>query len=129
MGFYSWKTVDSNESISNRYSIKGSLPVALLIPKEFGGGALIESSYEGYGTFAGKNAYALLAQWNTPEKCTGNPEDDFNLGIDIGCFDHQHEKLKYKLKFVTLHYYEKTKSLYENVAGYSINCPDQGYFY
>lgn len=43
--------------------------VALLIPEEFGGFALEEDNYEGYGEFGGMDAYALLGRMNAPELC------------------------------------------------------------
>ena len=61
MGFFSWKTSDTDESISNASSERGALPCYLLIPKEFGGGSIYEDKYEGYGMFGGRDAYALVA--------------------------------------------------------------------
>ena len=58
MGFFSWKTVDTNESISNSYSVRGALPVKVLVPNEFTGEygqELIEKHYEGYGVFGGQD--------------------------------------------------------------------------
>ena len=46
MGFFSWLTCDTNESISNRYSVRGPLTAYVLIPKEFGGGCIKETNYE-----------------------------------------------------------------------------------
>lgn len=60
MGFFSWKTSDTNRSISNIYSSKGSFPVYVLIPQEFGGGYIEERNYEGYGEFGGVDVYALV---------------------------------------------------------------------
>lgn len=119
MGFFSWITSDTNKSISNAYTKRGALPVYLLIPKEFGGGAIYEDDYEGYGEFGGEDAYDLLAQWNAPEKCTGDVEHDRLVGIDLAYGD---EPVKYPLKFV------ETEVPYETVQA-SADCPDQGYFY
>jgi hypothetical protein len=62
MGFYSWKTLDTNKSISNIYSSKGALPVVMVNPLT--GEMFEETSYEGYGEFGGKDYYELLAEIN-----------------------------------------------------------------
>lgn len=36
----------------------------VLIPKEFGGGHIVEHCYDGYGTFGGHDIYDLVAIWN-----------------------------------------------------------------
>ena len=115
MGFFSWITSDTDESISNVYSERGPLPVYLLCPN---GEKLYEPEYEGYGIFAGKDAYALLAQWNFPEKCNGEVEHDRLIGIYA-----RHENIRYPLKFVK----DKVWS-YEDVDE-SEEDPKQGFFY
>ena len=120
MGFFSWITSDTHESISNAYSDRGALPVYLYCPD---GTKIYEPDYQGYGDFGGHDAYALLAEWNCPEKCTGNEEDDRYIGIDIGCYDEQMAKLKYPLKFA-----ESDEYTYEELEP-AVSCPNQGYFY
>ncbi|MBU1568448.1 MAG: hypothetical protein KJ630_22825 [Proteobacteria bacterium] len=51
MGFFSWMTSDTDESISNAYSSRGPLEVWVYLPD---GSILHEPSYEGYGTMAGR---------------------------------------------------------------------------
>jgi len=46
MGFFSWKTMDTDTSISNNYSSRGALKVDMLDDK---GNVWTESDYEGYG--------------------------------------------------------------------------------
>ena len=120
MGFFSWITSDTHESISNAYSDRGALPVYLYCPD---GTKIYEPDYQGYGDFGGHDAYALLAKWNCPEKCTGNEEDDRYIGIDIGCYDEQMAKLRYPLKFA-----ESDEYTYEELEP-AVSCPNQGYFY
>ena len=48
MGFFSWKTSDTNESVSNRHSDRGALPVKVLLPD---GTVIIDRDYGGYGEF------------------------------------------------------------------------------
>jgi|AntDeeMinimDraft_5_1070356.scaffolds.fasta_scaffold16501_2 hypothetical protein len=62
MGFSSWMTADTKESIYNRYSTKGCKPVFLLQP--FGRPSIQEPEYPGYGVFGGVDAIAWLAEMN-----------------------------------------------------------------
>ena len=120
MGFFSWKTSDTNKSISNIYSSRGTFPVYVLCPD---GVKLYEDNYQGYGVFDGKDIYALVANWNMPELCNGDEEHDRNIGIDIACYDSQNANLKYPIKIVEdgdLKYYDVPPSK---------NCPEQGFFY
>lgn len=120
MGFFSWLTCDTNESISNRYSARGPLTAYALIPKEFGGGFLKEENYEGYGVFGGRDIFALVANWNKPDACTGNDEEDRMLGIDL--YYDQNNPIKYGIKIAS-------KPMEYEEAEISDDCPNQGYFY
>ena len=42
-----------------------------------------ESFYQGYGVFGGKDIFQLLAEMNSVEDLTGNPELDREKGIDL----------------------------------------------
>lgn len=70
MGFYSWKTSDTQESIPNVQSGRHNRPVYLLQPG--GKPAIKEEAYDGYGTFGGVAAYT----WLTKQNATA-------LGLDI----------------------------------------------
>lgn len=122
MGFFSWLTSDTNKSISNTSSDRGALPVYVLIPEEFGGGSIYEDNYEGYGEFGGYDIYALVAQWNKPELCTGDVDIDRSIGIDIACYDHENAKLKYPIKIT------ECELKYEDCSP-SKSDPAQGFFY
>lgn len=61
MGFFSWKTSDTDTSISNSYSIRGALPVHMITED---GQVFTEEEYEGYGVFGGKDIYELIAEMN-----------------------------------------------------------------
>lgn len=117
MGFFSWLTSDTHESISNSSSSRGALPVYLVTPDNE---HIFEPNYEGYGVFGGFDAYALLAKWNAPEKCTGDTEHDRSVGIGI---EFSGEPISFPLKFST----SKT-SRYESLPP-AETCPYQGYFY
>jgi len=46
-----------------------------------------------------------------------------SLGIDIGCYDKEIDKLKYPLKLVSVSY----KGTYEDLETYSYGNPNQGF--
>ncbi len=58
MGFFSWKTMDTDKSISNAYSNRGTFRVQMVDDK---GNVWTEDNYEGYGVFGGKDYYELHA--------------------------------------------------------------------
>lgn len=117
MGFFSWKTSDTNKSISNVYSSRGALPVYLVTPF---GDYIKEDEYGGYGVFGGYDVYALVAKWNCPQKCNGDIDHDRLIGIDIACYDNA--KLKYPIKFA------ESRIPYDDLAP-AEDCEYQGYFY
>ena len=61
MGFFSWKTMDTQRSIPNVYSSRKPFPVTMTDNK---GNKWTENEYEGYGIFGGKDFYELLAEMN-----------------------------------------------------------------
>lgn len=85
MGFFSWKTADTQESIWNTYSSK-CRPVYLLNPRNEA--PILEENYEGYGVFGGHDAYVWLAKTNLPQEIN-EPLDDnklraLGLKLDLG---------------------------------------------
>lgn len=77
MGFFSWKTQDTNRSIANIYSNKPTFKVIMLDNK---GNKWVEENYEGYGEFGGKDFYVLLAEMNDVK---GDFETLRSAGIDL----------------------------------------------
>lgn len=73
MGFFSWKTQDTDRSICNKYSNRQPFPVVMIDNK---GNKWEEYNYEGYGEFGGKDYYELLAEMN-------GLESDREKGIDL----------------------------------------------
>lgn len=65
MGFFSFLTSDTEESISSTYSDRGAKTVYLLQPN--GEDPIKEDSYEGYGEFGGVDVYEWLARHNLPK--------------------------------------------------------------
>jgi len=66
MGFFSWMTADTNESIASRHSNRPCKPVYLLQPGEQE--PIEETAYEGYGVFGGTDAYEWLARNNLSDE-------------------------------------------------------------
>lgn len=121
MGFFSWKTMDTDRSISNNYSIRGTFRVQMMDDK---GNVWTEDDYDGYGMFGGKDYYELLAEMNgvSIEKDIENYSDKMRMaGIELQ-FGKDAEVIKYP-------------NLVEMAEGWNYdpigpeNCQYQGYFY
>lgn len=140
MGIFSWKTCDTNKQVR----VGKQRPVYLLIPKEFGGGHIMESCYDGYGRFGDKDVYELVVDWH--EKYileqginvvfAGESEDDKNyirnyfagkkgyekrvVGVYLACTDKRNSIIPYPIKIS----YRKT-AVYENESWSKMD-PEQG---
>ena len=120
----------------------------VLIPKEFGGGHIEETCYDGYGNFGGKDIYELVVDWNKdfiPEvirlkeagqwvcgmcgiknmrdyyetgKCNWDKRD---IGIEMACYDEDNRRLPYPIKIT-----HDKNAVYEECT-YSLGDPDQGW--
>ena len=110
MGLFSWYTQDTNESISNRYSSRGTFTVYLMDNK---GNIWDESNYGGYGVFGGKDYYELLAEMNG--KTTR--EEGIKLYYDENNNDVLYPNL---VRFYTNWEWRNVKPR---------KCPNQGHFY
>lgn len=64
MGFFSWLTADTGESIANIHSTRKTRTVYLLQPN--GEPPIEEPAYGGYGMFGGTDAHVWLARHNLP---------------------------------------------------------------
>ena len=73
MGFFSFKTQDTDRSIPNVHSGKPTFKVHMIDNE---GNVWTEENYEGYGVFGGKDFYELVAEMN----CF---KSDRSIGIDI----------------------------------------------
>lgn len=139
MGSFSWNKADSLTSIEN---VAYDKPFKFLIPQEFGGG-FIKDNYQDYGLLGTKedgqpqyDMYELLAFWNAPDKVKYDgdfpkmkeideyTEDNRIIGISIGCYDDEIDRLDYPLKLVSVTY----NGTYEDLQGRSYGDPDQGFF-
>ena len=75
MGFFSWRTQDTDRSICNHYSSRQPFRVIMTDDQ---GNQWIEDNYEGYGVFGGKDFHILVDEMNGG---TGDRE----RGIDLDC--------------------------------------------
>ena len=117
MGFFSWTTSDTEESISNKWSERGAKTVYLLQPN--GEPAIKEENYDGYGVFGGVDVFDWLVDHN--QKQAGEYEDKRSRGIDMDL--NESIVLEHPLKFSF-----DPDAKYEDLTP-AKNCPDQGFFY
>ena len=64
MGFFSWKTADTKESIANIHSTHENAGMIVYLIQPNGQKAIMEQDYEGYEEFGGVDAYEWLALQN-----------------------------------------------------------------
>lgn len=112
MGFFSWKTQDTNRSICNRYSNRKTFTVYMVNP--ITGKSYKEDNYEGYGEFGGKDYYELVAELNGRKTRSE--------GIDLA-FSQTRETYIYPILV------ENKKEWRKYIGQDPINCNSQGYFY
>lgn len=130
MGCFSWCLLDTKQEL-----VMGQ-PFKFLVPKEFGGGAII-TEYDDYGHFDFENRqhdmYEILAAWNRDIVATDahglvassdDTDDNRSVGINIGCYDHEIAKLKYPLRLASISC-DKTYEEYDGM--FSIGAPSQGW--
>jgi hypothetical protein len=87
MGFFSWRTQDTDKSIANQHSIRSTFRVDMIDDK---GNVWSEYSYDGYGVFGGKDYYELLAEMNgfvSVENADNYTEDMRMKGIELAFKD------------------------------------------
>ena len=129
MGFFSWKTMDTDESIPNVYSNKPAFKVTLIDDK---GNKWTETAYDGYGIFGGMDYYVLLAEMNREllENIEGaklnfnDTETVRDMGISLEF--HGNEAVK---KQITWPNFVRNPDRWEWKNEQPKTCPNQGYFY
>jgi hypothetical protein len=109
MGFFSWLTSDTKESIPSTYSTRRPITVYMLAPD---GRRWKETDYEGYGVFGGKDFHELLAELN------GKKTRDEGINLDFHGGD----------SVIRPRLVRRAKTKYYDVDD-SKSCPQQGYFY
>ena len=115
MGFFSWKTQDTDVSIANQYSTRSTFRVQMLDDK---GNVWTEDDYNGYGEFGGKDYYELLAEMN-------GLISDRMLGIELAFHGHPNGDNP-EVKFPNL--VEMAKGWPYDPKGPE-SCEFQGFFY
>ena len=126
MGFFSWKTQDTDNSIANQYSNRKTFGVQMLDNK---GNVWTEDTYEGYGRFGGKDFYELLAEMNGFESDkTGDEYTDEarGFGINVAFKDNPNGIATKGVFYPNL--IEQADGWFYNESGPD-NCEYQGYFY
>ena len=112
MGFFSFKTTDTGESIPNIYSHRHPIRVVM---KDNKGNHWVEEDYDGYGIFGGKDIYELIAEMN------GKKTRD--EGIEL-FFDHQEGKID---KILTPNLLRHGEAEWKDII--LKDCDSQGYWY
>jgi len=116
MGFCSWRTSDTNQSIPNEHSNRPNLPVKLLDDTD---NAIIAHSYDGYGRFDGVDFYALTDTMNG-----GEGDRDSGLRFAFEMKKRADGEPVVLPKIVTLNCEKSYSELPD-----SPSCEYQGYFY
>ena len=126
MGFFSWKTQDTDKSIANQYSNRKTFRVQMIDNK---GNVFTENEYEGYGVFGGKDYYELLAEMNGFESDkTGDEYTDEARGEGITlAFDGNGSGVATEGVYYP-NLVEQAKGWVYEMAGPD-SCDFQGYFY
>lgn len=127
MGFFSWKTQDTDRSIANQYSGRKTFRVQMLDNK---GNVWTEDNYEGYGVFGGKDYYELLAEMNNVhiDKDIENYEDKLRAaGISLA-FSKGNKSGVGTDGVYYPNLVEQADGWVYEMAGPD-SCRDQGYFY
>ena len=127
MGFFSWKTSDTDRSIANAYSNRTPFTVHMITED---GQVFTEHDYEGYGVFGGKDFYELVAELNGVTE--GNTEEKRGKGIQI-CFENNpsgdyNGKFKYPKLVEELPRADNWMKGWNDIP-YPQTCENQGYFY
>ena len=130
MGFFSWRTQDTDRSIANNYSTRKTFTVVMIDNK---GNKWFEQSYEGYGIFGGKDYYELLAEMNgvverDKVELQGEAYTDYmrGEGITLAFKDNGSGIATKGVLYPNL--IEQADGWFYNESGPE-NCEHQGYFY
>ena len=127
MGFFSWKTQDTDRSIPSHYSNRKTFSVQMMDNK---GNVFTETNYEGYGRFGGKDFYELLAEMNGFESDkTGDEYTDEarGFGISLAFSKDNHSGIATEGVYYP-NLVEQAKGWVYEMGGPD-NCEFQGYFY
>jgi hypothetical protein len=122
MGFFSWRTQDTDKSIANKWSARDTFRVQMMDDR---GNVWTEDSYDGYGEFGGKDYYELLAEMNGIT--ANNPDELRGKGIELAFSKNNHSGVGTEGVLYP--------NLVEMAEGWRYDpmgpdsCEDQGFFY
>ncbi len=88
MGFFSWLTADSGESIANIHSRHPNAGRTVHLLQPGGRAPIAQPGYEGYGVFGGVDAFEWLARTNLQHAGVGSAftaDELRQLGVAIDC--------------------------------------------
>lgn len=121
MGQFSWLDCVTGEQILDNVA----RDVYVLIPKEFGGGRILEVMYDGYGHFGGQDIYELVAIWNR-QYLSENPKHVFPRALKrlqwVQDYKKSHPDYSEEVEV-----YAKEKAWY--AAYEDLNIPEEGIEY
>jgi len=125
MGFFSWKTSDTKDSIPSTYQdIRKTFTVHMILPD---GTRYTENAYEGFGVFGEHDFYTELARINLRDTEKHNRE----FGLELAFSDKQNvdfPKLVRLLPVGVRDNKEFVAEVYKRLPD-SEECEYQGYFY
>ena len=113
MGFFSWKTADTGETIWNKHNRRGPTPCKMLTPDK---PPRVERDYNGYGDFGGVDFYAEVDRLNGG---TG----DRDRGITLAHSREPGGGQVVKPRLVSIDFQGEWGDVSD-----SADCPTQGYF-
>ena len=128
MGFFSWKTQDTNETIWNRYSDYPTMQVVMTDDK---GNRYVEHDYEGYGVFGGKDFYELMAEMNGFTKGEDEPFEDLRwvaITLSFNARSSWGSALQERMKDRDVLYPNLTRYHRDWVNERPEDCESQGFF-
>lgn len=121
MGFFSFKTSDTNESIINVHARGDSKTIYMLQPNNQP--HIVEFGYQGYGIFGGVDVFIWLIEQNAHligfdlKKLSDDNIRD--MGVEL--WHEQRNRIKFPLKFSF-----DPGAVYENLPA-AKDCPYQGF--
>ena len=135
MGFFSWETSDTQESIPNKYQdVRDTFTVFMILPD---GRVYKESDYEGYGVFGDCDFYEAVHDINrdNPKAKVSKFKLDRQIGVDLALSDKPCllPKLVRTISYLAVGFnsFRDTngiKRLWHRLPD-SVDCHMQGYFY
>ena len=128
MGFFSWKTQDTNQTIWNRHSDFGTMRVRMT---DNSGNEWIEDNYNGYGVFGDKDFYVLMAEMNGFSEGEDEPFHDLRwvaITLSFNARSSWGPQLQERMKDREVLYPNLTEHRRKWVNERPEDCESQGFF-